>query len=69
MGFAVGGSVGAVPGVKLANATAKAQAEGGCSCLAVQWTKGGPELLYIKFTRKEQTSRPARVLKGESRNC
>ena len=27
-----------------------------------------PELLYIKFTVKEQTSLPALVLKGESRN-
>ena len=29
---------------------------------------GGSELPYIKSTRKEQTSLPARVLTGKSRN-
>ena len=29
---------------------------------------GGPELLYIRFTRKEQTSLPAVVLKAKFRN-
>ena len=31
-------------------------------------SSGGYKLLYIEFTRKEQTSLPARVLKGEHRN-
>ena len=30
--------------------------------------EGAPELLYIGFTRKEQTSLPALVLKGKSTN-
>ena len=30
--------------------------------------EGAPELLYIKFTRKEQTVLPALVFKGKSRN-